>query len=136
MEIAASPELSNLDEEAFRPVASGVSVNRILSLAEQPVEAGDEKDVTLNDQTPIALETSMMESAHVIAAVADVRPVRSNSEMDQTFTRAEDENESKNRFFTLPEGDDARRAAAVKREAALKSTTARGSSQQMCFNWS
>ncbi|MGH9835544.1 MAG: hypothetical protein ACRD9Y_21190 [Blastocatellia bacterium] len=51
VEIEASPELSNLDEEAFRPVESGVSVHQILSLTEQSVETGEEKAIAVNDQT-------------------------------------------------------------------------------------
>jgi hypothetical protein len=135
-EIETSPELSNLDEEAFRPVESGVSVHQILSLTEQPAETGEEKAIALNDQTSIASEAPVIESECVIAVAADVRLAQSDDETDQTYTRAEVESESKNGFFTPPESDHARRATAAKRRAASKSVPARGSSQQMCFNWS
>jgi hypothetical protein len=135
-EIEASPELSNLDEEAFRPVDPGVSVHQILSLTEQSVGTGEEKAIAFNDQKLITSEAPVIESERVIAVAADVRPACSNEETDQTYTRAEDENESKNGFFTPPEGDQARRAAAAKREAVSKSAAARESTQQMCFNWS
>jgi hypothetical protein len=48
LEIEASPELSNLDEEAFRPVEPGVSVYQILSLAVQSAGTDEEKAVALN----------------------------------------------------------------------------------------
>jgi hypothetical protein len=136
VEIEASPELSNLDEEAFRPVESGVSVHQILSLTEQSVGTNEEKAIAFNDQTPIASEAPVIESARVITVAADGLPAHNDDEMDQTYTGAEAEDESKNGFFTPPEGDHARRATAAKRGAASKSATARGSSQQMCFNWS
>ncbi len=136
VEIEASPELSNLDEEAFRPVESGVSVHQILSLTEQSVETSEERAIAFNNHTPISSEAPVMESAHVSAVAADAQPARINDETSQTYAIAEAENESKNGFFTSPEGDCGRRATAAKCGAASKSTTARGSSQQMCFNWS
>lgn len=136
VEIESSPELSNLDEDAFRPVESGVSVHQILSLTEQSIEMNEEKTVAFNDQTPITLEAPAMESAQMIAAAADIRPAHSNDAADLTCTRAEAEGESKNGFLILPEGDHARKTTAAKRGAASKSATARGSSQQMRFNWS
>jgi hypothetical protein len=136
VEIEASPELSNLDEAAFRPVESGVSVRQIVSLTRQSVEIGEEEVLAFNDQVPITQEAPAMESEYVVAAAADARPVRSNSETNQAFTRAEDENESKNGFFTPPEMDHAPRATVAKRGAASKGATARGATQQMRFNWS
>jgi hypothetical protein len=136
VEIEASPELSNLDEEAFRPVESGVSVHQILSLAEHPVEAGEEKANAINDQTQIASEADVIESERVIVVTADFLPAQSNKSADGACTKAEAESDSKNGFFTPLEGDQARRVAAAKRVATLKSATASGSSQQMCFNWS
>jgi hypothetical protein len=136
VEIEASPELSNLDEEAFRPVESGISVHQILSLTEQPAETGEEGTITFNGQTPITAEVSVMDPAHVIEAAADARPVCSDSETQHAYTRAEGENESKNGFFAALEEDHVRSAATAKRGAASKSAAASGASQQMCFNWS
>jgi hypothetical protein len=136
VEIEASPELSNLDEEAFRPVESGVSVHQILSLTEQPAETGEEKAIALNDQTPIVSEAPGIESECVIAVGADARPAQSDKRADGARTKAGAESESKNGFLILPEAGQDRSATAAKRGAAAKSATARGSSQQMCFNWS
>jgi hypothetical protein len=136
VEIEASPELSNLDEEAFRPVESGVSVHQILSLTEQSVETGEAQAVAFNDQTPIASDASVIESECVIAVAADVRSARSDNGADRACTRADVEGESNNGFFVLPEGDHARTATTANRRAASKSATARGASQQMRFNWS
>ncbi|MCI0664932.1 MAG: hypothetical protein L0220_28040 [Acidobacteria bacterium] len=136
VEIEASPELSNLDEDAFRPVESGVSVHQILSLSEQSVETSEEKTAAFNDQTPIVSEAPRNNSERAIAVAADLRPARGSDETDQTCARAEPEGESKNGLFTPPEGDRTVTATAAKRGAASKSATARGASQQMCFNWS
>jgi len=136
VEIEASPELSSLDEEAFRPVESGVSVHQILSLTEQSVETDEEKAIAFNDRTAIASEATVIEPECVIAVAADVLPAHSDDEIDQACARAEVESESKNGFFVLPDGDHARRATTEKRGMASKGVTAKGSSQQMCFNWS
>jgi hypothetical protein len=133
VEIESSPELSNLDEEAFRPVESGVSVHQILSLTEQFVATSEETAVAFNDQTPIASKAPVIESKCVVTVAADVH---GDEETDQTFTRAEADGETKNGFFVLPDGDHIQRATTAKRGAAPNSATARESSQQMCFNWS
>jgi len=136
VEIEASPELSNLDEEAFRPVESGVSVHQILSLTEQPAETGEEKAISLNDKTPIVSDAPGIESECVIAVGADARPAQIDKRAEGACTEAGAESESKNGFLILPEADQNRSATAAKRGAAAKSATARGSSQQMRFNWS
>jgi len=136
VEIEASPEMSSLDEEAFRPAESGVSVHQILSLAEQSVETGEEKAIAFNDQTPIASEATVMEAERVIVVAVDARPAHRDDETDQTCTRAEAEGESKNGFFTSSEGVHDPSTTTAKRGAASKIATVRGSSQQMCFNWS
>jgi hypothetical protein len=136
VEIEASPELSNLNEEAFRPVESGVSVHQILSLTEQPAETGEEKAIALNDQTPIVSEAPGIESECVIAVAADARPAQSGNGTGETCARVEAEGESKNGLLILPDGDHARTATTANRSAASKSATARGASQQMRFNWS
>ncbi len=136
VEIEASPELSNLDEEAFRPVESGVSVHQILSLTEQPVGTSEEKTIAFNDQTPIASEITVIEPGCLIAAAADLPSAQSNKCADGACTKTEDESESKNSFLILPEGDRAGTATAAKRGTVSKSATARGASQQMRFNWS
>jgi hypothetical protein len=136
VEIEASPELSNLDEAAFRPVECGVSVHQILSLTEQSMAAGEEKVTAFNDPTPIALESPGAEFERAIAAAADAQPALGDDKTGQICIQAEAEGESKNGFLVLPEGDRAVAVAAAKRGAASKSATASSASQQMCFNWS
>jgi hypothetical protein len=136
VEIEASPELSNLDEEAFRPVESGVSVHQILSLTEQPVGTGEESAIAINDQTPIASESPGNESERAIVVAADLLPAQSDKSADGTCTKIESESESKNDFLIPPERDRAVAVTAAKRGTASKGATARESSQQMCFNWS
>ncbi|MCG3143136.1 MAG: hypothetical protein HONDAALG_00457 [Gammaproteobacteria bacterium] len=135
VEIEASPDLSNLDEEAFRPVEPGVSVHQILSLMEQSVETGEEK-ATVNDQAQIASEANVIESERVIAVTADARLDNGDDETEQACTRVGSEGELKNGFLIMPEGNHARRATVAKCGAASKSDAARGEIQQMCFNWS
>jgi hypothetical protein len=135
VEIEASPELSNLDEEAFHPVESGVSVHRILSLTEQSVETGEEKTIAFNDQTLTASEAPV-ESERVIVVMADVRPAQSGKSADEICTKPEAASESKNGFLIPPEEDRAGPATAAKRGGVSKSAAASGSSQQMCFIWS
>ncbi|MCG3145098.1 MAG: hypothetical protein HONDAALG_02639 [Gammaproteobacteria bacterium] len=138
VEIEGSPELSNLDEEAFHPVESGVSVHQILSLTEQSVGAGEEKVVAFDGQMPIVSETSVVEPKCVIggAAAADPRLAQSDNGANGTCTMVEAEDQSKNGLFTLPDKEYIQRSAPAERVAASKSATARGPSQQMCFNWS
>jgi hypothetical protein len=136
MEIEASPELSNLDEEALRPVESGVSVHQILNLVEQPVGTDEEKAIAVNDQTPIVSESPENESERVISDVADAQSARDDDKTNQICTKAEADEEPKNEFFTPLEGDHARRTTAGKRGVVSKGATAGEPSRQMCFNWS
>lgn len=136
VEIEASPELSNLDEEAFRPIESSVSVHQILSLSEQSVETSEEKTAAFNGQTQIASDFPGKKSELAIAMASDLQPAQSDESADGACAKTEAESESKNGFYITPEGGHARSATAAKREMASKSTAARGASQQMCFNWS
>jgi hypothetical protein len=136
VEIEASPELSNLNEEAFRPVEPGVSVHQILSLTEQLVETGEGESTAFNDQTPIGLESPRIESECVIAVAAELPSAQSDKRADGACAKADAESESKKGFFIPLEDDHARRATAAKCETTSKSVAGRGATQQMCFNWS
>jgi hypothetical protein len=136
VEIGNPPELSNLDEDAFRPVESGVSVHQIFSLTEQTAEIGEENAVTLSDQTPIVSESPAVKSECVITVAADLRPAQKEDETDQACTKAEASGGSKNGLFMRPEEGHSETAIATKREAASKSATAKGTSRQMAFDWS
>jgi hypothetical protein len=136
VEIGDPPELSNLDEDAFRPVEPGVSVHQIFSLTEQTAEIGEENAVTLSDQTPIVSESPAVESECVITVAADLRPAQKEDEADQACIRAEAAGGSKNGLFMRPEEDHSETVIATKREAASKSATAKGPSRQMTFDWS
>ncbi len=136
VEIEASPELSNLDEDAFSPVEPGVSVHRIFSLAEQTVEPGAENAVALGDRTPIVSESPVVESECVTTVAAEIRLAHNDDETDQACIRAETESASKNGLFTQPERDHSENATAIKRGASSKSALAKGVSQQMSFDWS
>jgi hypothetical protein len=136
VEIEASPELSDLDEEAFRPVESGVSVRQILSLKEQPAGTGEEKAVALNGLPTIVSGTPLIEPDGAVAIEGDPRPAQSESQTEQSCVRTEAGDESKNGFL-LPPGEDLDRGSTpAKRVEASKGATARGSAQQMTFNWS
>jgi len=136
VEIEISPELSNLDEEAFRPVEPGVSVHQILSLAEPSCGMGEEKATAVNDQAQNASGASVIESEGVIAVTADLLPAQGYKSADDAYTKPEAARESKNGFLVPPEEDRAGSATAAKRGAVSKSAAASGSSQQMCFVWS
>ncbi len=136
VEIEASPELSDLDEEAFRPVESGVSVHQVLSLAEQRVETGEEKAAAFDDQPPTASEAPAIDSERVIAVGADLSPAQSDGESGQICAGAEVEDGSKDGLLTRPEGRHDRSAVAAKRGTALRNVAARGAAQQMSFDWS
>lgn len=135
VEIGDHPELSNLDEDAFRSVESGVSIHQIFSLTEQAAEIGEENAVTLSDQTPIVSESPAVESKCVITVAADLRPAQKEGETDQACIRAEAAGGSKNGLFMRPEEGHSETAIATKREAASKSATAKGTSRQMTFDW-
>jgi hypothetical protein len=134
-EIEVSPELSTLDEDAFRPVESGVSVHQIYGLMDEPGEMGEERAIVHKDRIQIALEAPVVESECLITVAADLPLAHSEGETDQTNARAGAEDESKNGVFAKPEGDhDQQRLRSD--GATSQSTTNRGISQQMCFDWS
>jgi Helicase conserved C-terminal domain len=134
VEIRDSHELSNLDEDAFRPVEPGFNVHQIFSLTEQTLETGGEEAAAFNDQTPIASEVPAVESERMI--VIDLSPAQIEVGTDQPCAEAEVGSESKDDLFTRPEGDHSGTATATKRGAASKSAMAKGSSGQMAFDWS
>lgn len=136
VEIETSMELSNLDEEAFRPVEPGVSVHQISSLAGQRVETGAENAVALSDQAPIVSESPAVESECVITVAADLRPTQKEDETDQACAKAEAEGGSKNGLLTRPEKDHSETLTAAKRGAASRGALAKGPSRQMTFDWS
>ncbi len=131
VEIEAASELSNLDEDAFRPIESGVSVHQILSLAEQSTVAPD----PINDQTPIASEAPAIASESLAAALAETQPARSDDVFDRTDPGRAAERESNDVLPVVFDRDRDRRAAMAKRRKAATSVTTVGSSQQMAFNW-
>ncbi|MEP7342653.1 MAG: helicase-related protein [Acidobacteriota bacterium] len=134
-EIEASPELSNLDEEAFRPAAPGVSVHQILGFGEQPVEAGGESGTTINDQAQVATEAPVLESESVIVVADELRQENGHKEAEQICTMADAESELKDDQLIPPGIHSAQPANTTKRRTASKSNAEKGSSQQMSFNW-
>jgi hypothetical protein len=71
-EIEASPELSNLDEEAFQSVKPGISVRQILSLTEEFVDTGEVKTITLDSQNPIVSNPPAFEPNCLITVATDL----------------------------------------------------------------
>jgi hypothetical protein len=136
VEIEASPELSNLDEDAFRPVDSGVSVHQISSLAGQIVETGEENAVTLSAQAPIVSESPAVESECVTTIATDLQPADKEDKTDQSRIKAEAAVGSKNGLFTRPEKDHSETSTAAKRGAASQGAVAKGPPRQMTFDWS
>ncbi len=136
LEIEASPELSNLDEDAFRHVDAGASFHQISSLAGQIVETGKENAVALSAQAPIVSESPAVESECVTTIAADLQPAHKEDKTDQSRIKAEAAGGSKNGRFTRPEKDHSETSTAAKRGAASKGAMAKGPPRQMTFDWS
>ncbi|MCI0665681.1 MAG: helicase C-terminal domain-containing protein [Acidobacteria bacterium] len=135
-DIEASPELSNLDEEAFRLVDPGFSIHQISSLAEQTVKTSEDNVVILSDQSPIVSKSHVVGSERVVAVEADLRLVQREDEPDQSCECVEVGSETKNRLIARPERDHSETATGTKRGAASKGAIAEGVSKQMAFDWS
>ena len=133
-EIEASPELSNLDEEAFQSVKSGISVRQILSLTGEFVDPGQEKTITFDSQNPITSNTPAFEPS-LITVATDLSLAQNEVETEHINTTADTESKSKNGVFTVPDGD-RDRTRLQSREVALQGVTTTEVSQQMCFDWS
>ncbi len=133
-EIETSPELSNLDEEAFQSPTPGISVRQILSLTGQSVDIGEEKDIAPDSQNPIKLNAAAFEPKCLITIPADLSPEQTKVETDWIDTRADAEIKSKNAVFTVPGGDhDHKRLRSG--DVAVQNVTTSELSQQMCFDW-
>jgi hypothetical protein len=95
----------------------------------------EEGAIVLKDQIQIALEAPVLEPECLVTVAADLPLAHSESETDQTSTKAGAEDESKNGVFAKSEGDhDHQRLRSD--GATSQSATNRGISQQILFDWS
>ena len=133
-EIEPSPELANLDEEAFQSIKPGISVRQILSLTGEFVYPGEEKTITLDSQNPIALNPPALEPKCLITLTTDISLAQNEVETDQINTSADAASKSKNDVIAVPDRD--RNCTRLQScEVDLQGVTTTKVSQQMCFDW-
>jgi hypothetical protein len=140
-EIEASPELSNLAEEALQPIEPGVGFHQILSLAEDSGVTAQEGTVSEDELPPSSSEPPAVRCEQE-RSVAD-SGIRFTQNDDGVFLTdsggdAECEPAADHSIATYinKDGAQASNAKAANRGAVTKTVAAPGPSQQMSFDWS
>jgi hypothetical protein len=140
-EIEASPELSNLAEEALQPIEPGVGFHQILSLAEDSGVTAQEGTVSEDELPPSSSEPPAVRCEQE-RSVAD-SGIRFTQNDDGVFLTdsggdAECEPAADHSIATSinKDGAQASNAKAANRGAVTKTVAAPGPSQQMSFDWS
>ncbi len=143
-EIEASPELSNLDDEALRPVEPGVGFHQILSLTEDSVTATQEEATSADEPHPPSSESSTINFVQETSGNAsEIRLAQGDGTIDQADSGFEAGSEPANGLAVAPpiarsiESDDAQaqKSKAAKRGSGSRIVTT-GLSEQMSFDWS
>ncbi len=140
-EFEASPELSNLAEEALQPIEPGVGFHQILSLAEDSAAAAQEETASADEAPPSSSETPAGCSEQE-QSVADsgIRFAQNDDGVFLTDSGADAEREPATDHSIAPsinkDGAQASMAKAANRGYVTKTVMTTGPSQQMSFDWS
>ena len=140
-EIEASPELSNIAEDALQPIEPGVGFHQILSLAEDSGVTAQEGTVSEDELPPSSSEPPAV-CCEQERSVAD-SGIRFTQNDDGVFLTdsggdAECEPAADHSIATSinRDGAQASNAKAANRGTVTKTVAAPGPSQQMSFDWS
>src|SRR5262245_12714255 len=137
-EIEASPELSNLAEEALQPIELGVGFHQILSLAEDPVATAQEGTASADELPPSSSEPPAVrfEKEQSVAGVG-VRHTQNDDGVFLNDSRGDAERDPANDLSIetsiKSDGAQASRAKAASRGVVTKTAATTGPSQQMSF---
>jgi sorbitol-specific phosphotransferase system component IIA len=139
-EIEASPELSNLVEDALQPIEPGVGFHQILSLAEDSGATAQEEPNSSGD-APSSSSDAPAVCCEQEQSVAD-SGVRHTQDDDGVFLgapRDDAERDSANDLSITTsiksDGAQASKAKAANQGAVTKTVATTGPSQQMSFDW-
>jgi hypothetical protein len=135
-EIESSPDLSKLDEDALRPVESGVSVHQLLSLAEQSAQPIAEIPCPIHDQDSIISDLPAPASECAITAESGVHPEQIDEVSVQVPTKSVPESESAPSCNPAHDENQTLTGKMTKGKAISKFAVAIKDSRQMGFNWS
>jgi hypothetical protein len=140
-EIEASPELSNLAEEAFQPVEPGVGFHQILSLAGDSGATAQEEPNSSDEAPPSSSEIPgvRFEQEQSVAS-AGIRQMQNGNGVFLNDSRDNPECDSANDLSIAisikSDGAQASKAKAASRGVVTKTAATTGPSQQMSFDWS
>src|SRR5262245_10374312 len=141
-EIEASPELSNLAEDALQPIVPGVGFHQILSLSEDSGATVQEETVSADETPPSSSETLAVrcEQEQSVAGPG-VQIVQNDDGVFLTDSGGDAEYEpaadhSIATSINNKDGTQASKAKAASRGVVAKTVATTGPSQQMSFDWS
>lgn len=139
-EIEASPELSNLAEDALQPIELGVGFHQILSLAEDPGATAQEETASSDETLPSSSKAPAVccDQEQSVAA-SGIRFAQNDDGVFLTDSGgdAECEPASDHPIATsINDGAQASMAKAANRSPVKKTAATTGPSQQMSFDWS
>src|SRR5262249_47266658 len=140
-EIEASPELSNLAEEALQPVEPGVGFHQILSLAGDSGATGQEEPNSSDEAPPSSSEIPgvRFEQEQSIAS-AGIRQTQNGNGVFLNDSKGNAECDSANDLSIATSieshGAQASKAKAASRSVVTKTAATTGPSQQLSFDWS
>jgi Helicase conserved C-terminal domain len=140
-EIEASPELSNLAEDALQPIELGVGFHQILSLAEDSGVTAQEETDSSDEAPPSSSESPAVrceEEPPVTSAGAQLVQNDDGVFMNDSRVDAECEpaNDLSNALSINRDGVQGSMAKAANCGAVTKLAATTGPSQQMSFDWS
>jgi hypothetical protein len=134
VEVEEPPELSKLDEDAFRPCEPQVNFHQLSSIT---AEAGETRK---ENQNPPDVETRTAAESHnpepATTAGADTGPPPSGGEAEQIRAREEAEDMPGNDTLAQPKEAQDQRAAAAAGGGTQNHSVTKGPARQMAFDWS
>jgi len=140
-EIEASPELSNLAEDALQPIQPGVGFHQVLSLAGDSGTTAQEETASADETPPSSSETPAVRCEQE-QSVADsgIRFAQNDDGVFLTDSGVDAERDSANDLSIAAsirsDAAQASMAKAANRGAVTKTTATTVPSQQMSFDWS
>jgi hypothetical protein len=140
-EIEASPELSNLAEEALQSIEPSVGFHQILSLAEDSGITAQEGTASADELPPSSSEAPAVrcEQEQSVAG-SGVRHTQRDDGVFLNDSRGDAKRDPANDLSIAPsinrDGAQASRAESASRGVVTKTAATTGASQQMSFDWS
>jgi hypothetical protein len=140
-EIEASPELSNLPEEALQPIEPSIGFHQILSLAGVPGATTQEEIASPDDLPPSSEASAVCCEQEQSVAGPGIRLAQNDDDVFLSDAGGDAEREpviDRSIAPSINRSDSAQasRTKAANRGAVTKTVAATGPSQQMSFDWS